>query len=771
MKKLDSRVVVNNNTTQLNSSTFKLSILISYLDNCRANNKILILDCCHALTGIIDWRPPQSESIRILAASGQFEKAKEVIEFKASFLAYSISRALTSNAVDLVNSQNSISINALFEWLKKQALEYNSLHSDTVSIPKLIGDQGNDIEICKFSNPLTHYAVVDYLKNIVMCFSSCKKQCFGRYPWCRSAFEIGKNIGNYVIPNVKYSKNGSIDQATIETLFSEWHMSKNRKLIALLGDSGVGKSTACLFLSFELSKDCLRGDKEISIPIYISLESLSRSGLIGKELALILRDHLHIEAPDEVIYSLIENQSLVFFLDGFDEISDRSNHSMILRNLKLLEPIFHSRCQVILTCRTHFFVNQEQVNNVLLGNSQSGTELYSTIKEENTNFEVIELQEFTKKEIFQFISNVYAEEASSVWNEIKSIYNLQDLSKRPILLILILKTLQTLHKSKEKINRADIYSAYVEFWFKREAERIDSDIDLKLKYSFIEEISVEMWRNNLVSIHHKDLKEEIQKKYAEEIRSFRDIQTIDYDTRNSSFLNRDQNGFYKFMHKSFQEFFVAKHSINEIRADGIGMYTWQVQWFDKEVAAFLADLIQSKNHNRKIQSLSQVSTKNVKRIMLWNVLHILSLVEPSNFETFTDNNILEKINNRANKEQEAVILRQYCRIIAKFDSQDKARKLINKIVQIVSVNPIQNVDNNSTYTNYYYGVSSACDALLSHLDTTNPKYDQELHIYVLGEIGNSSHVEQMKTIMKRWKDRSQLENAHTSINKIKQRNS
>jgi len=197
-------------------------------------------------------------------------------------------------------------------------------------------------------------------------------------------------------------------------------------------------------------------------------------------------------------------------------------------------------------------------------------------------FLALKLQEFTEKEIYKFITNLYHEKAVKIWDTIKSIYNLQDLSKRPMLLVLILKTLQSLAIRKDELNRSDVYNAYTEFWIRREAERIETDINVKIKESFMEDISLEMWRRNVVAIHNEELQSKMRLKYAGEIRSNVDIHIIDYDTRNASFLNRDQAGYYKFMHKSFQEFFLGKKCVKALRIDGKGMNCWKYKWFDKE---------------------------------------------------------------------------------------------------------------------------------------------------------------------------------------------
>ena len=56
-------------------------------------------------------------------------------------------------------------------------------------------------------------------------------------------------------------------------------------------------------------------------------------GLLGKEIAIILREVLRIDLDQSVIDGLVRDNRFVFILDGFDEVSDRADHARIIKNL------------------------------------------------------------------------------------------------------------------------------------------------------------------------------------------------------------------------------------------------------------------------------------------------------------------------------------------------------------------------------------------------------------------------------------------------------
>lgn len=248
-----------------------------------------------------------------------------------------------------------------------------------------------------------------------------------------------------------------------------------------------------------------------------------------------------------------------------------------------------------------------------------------------------------------------------------------------------------------------------------------------------------------------------------------DLDTLEYDTRNASFLNRDNDGFYKFMHRSFMEYFVARCCVRALKRDARGIEYWDIRWFDKEIAGFISEMLQQKKNTDKIGILASLCLSSSKRTILWNALHILSLIGEMQFQTYVGEQLFDQLIERGENECGAVILRQYCRIIAKFGDREKAEQLIRRIIELVSKDKVQNRDNNNTYLSYYYGQSAACEALLKHLSTEIPKYDRALHIYVLGEIGKKEHVERLLQLVRKWDNTDHIGMAHDAVRRIESR--
>jgi hypothetical protein len=144
----------NDTTQDLYATALPAADLLRAVRYCKAKNKLLILDCCHA-GGAIDPKggkstsridvtalPIEPSNDLILFASGRLEIAREFEELGGSFLAKKIAEALTSSfrRVD-TNRDGRISVDDLREWLEQAAAGHNAYQKTTVPIPYLFGQQ------------------------------------------------------------------------------------------------------------------------------------------------------------------------------------------------------------------------------------------------------------------------------------------------------------------------------------------------------------------------------------------------------------------------------------------------------------------------------------------------------------------------------------------------------------------------------------------------------------------------------------------------------
>jgi len=129
------------------------------------------------------------------------------------------------------------------------------------------------------------------------------------------------------------------------------------------------------------------------------------------------------------------------------------------------------------------------------------------------------------------------------------------LQQRPVLPDTITCSLPKL-KPGQAANVAQLYEAYTELWLAYGEEKGRTLIACADKRVFMQELALEMLRRGKLSIHYSQLPERVCAHFHLERAT--EIDYFTYNILTCPFLNRDSMGNYCFVHKSFQEFFVAQ---------------------------------------------------------------------------------------------------------------------------------------------------------------------------------------------------------------------
>lgn len=127
-----------NDATRL-ANKININECLEAFSNCRASNKLVILDCCHATQGTEDLQIDLSEQYLVLAASARLEKSQEIEALGAGFFTYSLCQTLGGPSEDTTNSERGISVQQLYKWMVDKAKKHNGANEGQVPIPKLLG--------------------------------------------------------------------------------------------------------------------------------------------------------------------------------------------------------------------------------------------------------------------------------------------------------------------------------------------------------------------------------------------------------------------------------------------------------------------------------------------------------------------------------------------------------------------------------------------------------------------------------------------------------
>lgn len=359
------------------------------------------------------------------------------------------------------------------------------------------------------------------------------------------------------------------EEATVDLLDHAvaWANGDGSRLWLLLGDYGTGKSAFFQRLSAELARRAL-ADPEAPFPLAIDLKAVPNA----TSAETLLFEHLRQRAPSfrgdpAALLHLLAAGRCVLLLDAFDEMgvaaAGRSVEEQFreLARLASEEPLDSRRgSRVLVTCRTHFFRDQQQVKDTATGR------LVDVVAVEDSalgqlarrfNSEIDELLLFSEKQIAEFLQKhlgpIDAEKAARF---IAATYDLPALAPRPVLLEMIVKSLPRLWQEETtQISPAGLYEVYTRQWLEDKSGR-HLQTPPPLRHKLLGLLASALWRRADSQIHHRELLEEV-KQLSEHFPGL-DFDRVDVELRTAAFLVRSADGHYRFSHKSFLEYFLAR---------------------------------------------------------------------------------------------------------------------------------------------------------------------------------------------------------------------
>ncbi len=395
----------------------------------------------------------------------------------------------------------------------------------------------------------------------------------------------GSDISGYYVDIGGKDQLGK-DHKPIDEYIKDWLNKEEKNHISLLGDYGTGKTSFCKKFAHDLALQYKQNPQANRIPILVTLRDYAKAMNVRQLITDVLINEYKISIVD---YSLFEklNKSGKFLLifDGFDEMAQKVDYDVTKKNFWELAKAVVPNSKVLLTCRTPYFRTPKEERDVL-GKKE---EDYIDIREK-PNFEILYLLEFDDKDITDCLSKRFPAEWKTHYEQMKKIHDLPDLAKRPVMLDMIVKSLdrlQLLKKEKGKkiiINPAILYHTFTQEWLDRDFRDGRTFVKPGDKEFFMEELALQMHSTQQMSLHFSKLPERIKRHFK--LDKAAEIDYFDSDIRTCSFLKRDNQGNYAFGHKSFMEFFIAQKVAREIKENKAGRVEINV-----EIRNFITNLL------------------------------------------------------------------------------------------------------------------------------------------------------------------------------------
>lgn len=377
------------------------------------------------------------------------------------------------------------------------------------------------------------------------------------------------------------------------SLVGSWLADSEANQLTLLGDYGTGKTTFLKHLALDLARryerEVIEGGARGRVPVFIDLKDYTQA-LSLKQIILDLLDNHGIRAASYAAfeYVLREGQVLLI-LDGFDEMASRGNYRVTLRNFRELNRSALGRAKIILSCRSHYFTDHRDVQK-FLGRSapQEAPVFYTDLYREiagRPNFLITYLQEFDSEQVSTYLESRCGRQACRVRDFISNTYNLEELSRRPVLLDMIVTSADSLGRQTEPVTPAILYRIYTDIWLSR--NDWSTILDVETKRDLLECFAARAIHEADAQLHYSEIPGLIRA-WRSGINGL-DEEEIDRELRAATFLVRDQGGRYSFSHRSFLEFFYARHLVSS--AERGYLEVWATAPFRAEIYRFVQDLI------------------------------------------------------------------------------------------------------------------------------------------------------------------------------------
>lgn len=357
------------------------------------------------------------------------------------------------------------------------------------------------------------------------------------------------------------AQKGSGDQAihlpVIDACIHEW---LNREdlgtQLAIFGEYGSGKSTLCQKLARDLAAAYLAGSGAGRIPILLNLRDfIGKLDLEAYITSFLDRECKVVNPRIELFRAMNEVGIFLLIFDGFDEMAVKVDADTLESNLLEIEKLAAShKGKLMLTSRPEYFVSAREESEVL-------TPPANPFLIRTTHYEPLKILPWNEGQVELFLQQrvPLVKEANQPWtyyrDRIKNIGSLPDLSQRPVLLEMIVKTLPQLISSGETINLPNLYKSYLIGEMKRQKVLKKRSFLLTdaARLELLQELAAQIFRSPAQSITFADAMKLVETEIAPPKQEL-EAHTRDFLTNSFLIRNGDE---YRLSHKSILEFLVA----------------------------------------------------------------------------------------------------------------------------------------------------------------------------------------------------------------------
>jgi len=399
----------------------------------------------------------------------------------------------------------------------------------------------------------------------------------------------------FIEPGFKLGTEDVVHEDLIGYLRTWLRDGSDSKHQVLLSGYGMGKTSFMKYFAANLAQSILDNKETGRIPVFISLTNCSPThGGIKKTIQAFVAESLGIEY--DLFERLIEKGKFVFLLDAFDEMGFIGTNQQRFKQFNEIWQLAVKNNKIILSGRPSYFPTEFEMHDTL-AIPAPGEEVLQTRPYAGK----VILSDLNEARIRKYIAKYYPTHVETYVDWIKKDRSLFELCKRPSMMHIIREMLPTLYEQEhdKDITAGKLIHQYITHWIGRQqSKNIQSAFEenerrkTEFIFSFFTDLAADIYLTSELKMSGNDILKKLREKMqAFGIRGFENPEIkegIEQEIMTGYFIERELDVF-KFVHKSFFEYFVSLRIIELLRSKEFNSKIMNKDW-SIEINDFLYDL-------------------------------------------------------------------------------------------------------------------------------------------------------------------------------------
>ncbi|WP_437680875.1 pentapeptide repeat-containing protein [Sorangium sp. So ce131] len=370
-------------------------------------------------------------------------------------------------------------------------------------------------------------------------------------------------------------------------------LSSGEQTALVLGEFGLGKSTA---LAAWADRRWTSG--EGPMPLLVNLAGASP--YVSPEQLLLQAAGLEdLPANRAALRLLVRLRHLVPCFDGFDEMATRLEASELAGRLSGLLEVAAGGGKVVVSSRDNYFPTEAHL-------TTTTEHALSQALGASAGIRRLAVQPFNDAQVRDLVRQIRGEGgAAAALARIAGIYDLKDLVHRPLLLGMVLATLDDI-ASGAKVGRADLYEAYLKRWLDNTRTADPECFTDEQKKEFAEALAEQLWRSGRPACTWQELQQSVRARLFRFLPEGMPAGAAFLEVQGGTFFVHEGGDGYRFAHKSFLEYFLARALVATLAERPLEAL--RTKPITQEVAAFVGEILRTRGEPRRAAAVRAVQS-------------------------------------------------------------------------------------------------------------------------------------------------------------------